>query len=77
MMHRHLQKGKENWSLMEIESLFERGNLSDWLEFANALKYDLSIATRVQQVCHYRKPDGAERIALALLDGVQSSETHS
>jgi len=66
MMHRHLTT--QEWSLMAIESLFDRGTLSDWREFARDLKADPTLPERVRRVCAYRAPDGAEGIALALLE---------
>ncbi len=65
MKHRHITTN--DWSLMAIESLFERGLLEDWREFARALKHDPSLRARVRKVCAYREPDGSERIALALM----------
>jgi hypothetical protein len=52
---------------MAIESLFERGTLHDWREFSSALRADAHLATQVRKVCGYRRPDGAERIAEAIL----------
>jgi len=66
MKHRHITTSE--WSLMAIESLFERGSLEDWREFARALKDDPSLQERVRKVCAYREPDGSERIALALME---------
>jgi len=65
MMHRHIITSK--WTPMAIESLFDRGALQDWREFAAALKADEDLAEQVRKVCQYRAPDGAERIAEALL----------
>lgn len=65
MTHRHITA--TDWSLMAIESLLDRGTLEDWREFARAIKRDPSLPARVRKVCDYRQPDGAERIALALL----------
>ena len=43
MQHRNIHDG--GWSLMAIESLFERGGeLPDWREFTAALKDDPSLA---------------------------------
>lgn len=52
---------------MAIESLFERGTLADWREFAGALRVDAAVAERALQVCEYREADGAEGIARALV----------
>lgn len=66
MIHRHL--ATTAWSLMAIESLFDRGNVEDWREFANALRGDQALAERTLRVCAYREPDGAEAIARVLID---------
>jgi hypothetical protein len=55
---------------MAIESLFDRGNLDDWREFARALRADPQMAERVKRVCGYRPKDGSERIAMALVESV-------
>lgn len=65
MQHRHLTT--QEWTLMAIESLFDRGQLEDWREFAAALRADAALAERTLHVCDYRKPDGAEGIARALI----------
>ena len=66
MKHRHINT--DVWSLMAIESLFDRGTLADWREFATALRSDRTLPDRVRRVCGYRQPDGAERIAMAIVD---------
>lgn len=65
MIHRNTTTSK--WTLMSIESLFERGTIADWKEFARALRVDPALAQRALKVCHYREPDGAEGIALSLI----------
>lgn len=65
MIHRHITTSK--WTAMAIESLFERGTLQDWRDFATALQADADLITEVRKVCGYRRPDGAERIAEAIL----------
>lgn len=52
---------------MAIESLFDRGGLADWREFARALRTDAELPERAAKVCRYRQPDGAERIAMVLV----------
>ena len=68
MKHRHITTTE--WTLMAIESLFDRGNLDDWKEFARALRADPTIAERAIRVCQYREADGAEGIALAIIGSV-------
>ena len=65
MIHRHITTSK--WTLMAIESLFDRGTLQDWREFSAAVQTDGHLVEQVRKVCQYRTPDGAERIAQALL----------
>jgi hypothetical protein len=65
MIHRHITTSK--WTAMAIESLFDRGTLQDWREFAASVKADAHLAEIVRKVCEYRCPDGAERIAEAIL----------
>ena len=67
MQHRHL--ATQEWTLMAIESLFDRSQLHDWREFAVALRADPDLAEQTLRVCGYRKPDGAEGIAQALIRG--------
>lgn len=65
MQHRHITT--QEWTLMAIESLFDRGQLQDWREYAAALRADPDLAGRTLRVCAYRKSDGAEGIAQALI----------
>ena len=69
MIHRHLTTSK--WTAMAIESLFDRGTLQDWRQFAAALKADPDLAGEVRRVCAYRSADGAERIAEAILPATE------
>lgn len=69
MIHRHLTRTE--WTRMAIESLFDRGDLDDWREFARALRHDAAVAERAVAVSRYREPDGAEGIALALVAHLQ------
>lgn len=65
MNHRHIDTGE--WSLMAIESLFDRGSLTDWQGFSASLRGDIAIAHRALRVTKYREPDGSEGIARALI----------
>jgi hypothetical protein len=71
VIHRHLET--REWTLMAIESLFDRGTLADWREFFTALQHDPKLAERALTVCRYREPDGAEQIALALIEHLRAS----
>lgn len=66
MIHRHITTS--DWSLMAIDSLMDRGTLADWREFARALAADPEIARRAMTVSRFREPDGAEGIALTLIE---------
>ena len=46
MIHRHITTSK--WTAMAIESLFDRGTLQDWCEFAKALKADVDMIMEVR-----------------------------
>lgn len=61
MKHRNLTT--EEWSLMAIDSLFDRGQLPDWREFARALKGDAQLARKTLRVC--ARHDDQESAALA------------
>lgn len=65
MKHRHI--ATSDWTLMAIGSLFDRGDLADWREFARAVRCDPDLAARTLLVCRSREPDGSEGIALALI----------
>ncbi len=69
MIHRHITS--TDWSKMAIESLFDRGTLDDWREFAQALRVDLGVAERALAVCSYREPDGSEGLARVLVEHFQ------
>lgn len=66
LIHRHITT--TDWTPMAIESLFDRGDLKDWREFAAALRRDTSLADWVLAVCGTREADGAEEIARTLIE---------
>ncbi|OHB81763.1 MAG: hypothetical protein A2W31_07420 [Planctomycetes bacterium RBG_16_64_10] len=51
MHHRHLTT--QEWTLMALESLMERGELQDWREFAQALSKSERLACDTLRVCEY------------------------
>jgi hypothetical protein len=55
---RHRNINTEEWSRMAIDSLFERGVLPDWREFAQALQRDVNLASETLLMCE-RHPDKA------------------
>lgn len=48
MQHRHIRT--DDWTLMAIESLLDRGQLSDWREFVQVMKSDPQLAERMLQM---------------------------
>ena len=65
MQHRHLNTSE--WTLMAIDSLFERGTLPDWKEFAAALKADPALANRTLSVCNRHEDRPSVTLARLLL----------
>jgi hypothetical protein len=66
MRHRHINTA--DWTLMAIESLFDRGDLADWREFSAALKASEQIARDTLRVCDFHEDSGAKAIARALVE---------
>jgi hypothetical protein len=66
VIHRHIETSE--WTLTAIESLFDRGDLSDWREFASALRGSEQIAQGALQVCRRTDERGAAEIASALIE---------
>ena len=56
MQHRNINT--DEWSRMAIDSLFERGVLPDWREFAQALRRDVDLASETLLMCE-RHPNKA------------------
>ena len=65
MIHRHLQG--QAWSLMAIESLFERGKLPDWQEFGRALRQDSALASATLRVADGPVDEGSAELARTLV----------
>jgi len=65
MIHRHLQG--EEWSLMAVESLLERGKLPDWQDFGRALRQDRRLAEETLHVCEGVVDEGSAELARALI----------
>jgi hypothetical protein len=65
MQHRNINT--QEWSRMAIDSLFERGVLADWREFAQALQRDVNLASETLLMCerHINNPSAALARALA------------
>ena len=51
MHHRHITT--QEWTLMALESLMERGQLTDWREFARALDGNEELARNALRVSEY------------------------
>lgn len=60
----------EQWSRMAIDSLFERGSLPDWKEFASVLSKDKHLAQETIAVCRYHKNSGSAKLAQVLVDNI-------
>jgi hypothetical protein len=65
MYHRHLTT--QQWTLMAIESMMERGQLADWREFARALRKSKRIAADTLRVCEYVEDRPSAALARALV----------
>lgn len=65
MIHRHLHG--QDWSLMAIESLLERGKLPDWQEFARALRQDRLLAEATLRVCDGPVDEGSVELARTIV----------
>jgi hypothetical protein len=65
MIHRHLQG--QAWSLMAIESLFERGKLPDWQEFGRALRESETLASATLRVAAGPVDAGSAELARTLV----------
>ncbi len=53
---------------MAIDSLFERGTLPDWREFAQALKKDESLAKETLFMCKTHQNQDSATLALTLVE---------
>jgi hypothetical protein len=65
MLHRNLIT--DRWTRMAIDSLFERGELSDWREFARALARDLELARRTLFMCERHSNRSSAALARVLV----------
>lgn len=65
MLHRNINTTE--WSRMAIDSLFERGNLSDWQELFKAAKEDRELAKDILFMARRREADGTSVLAEALV----------
>lgn len=65
MRHRHLTT--QQWTLMAIESLLERGQLADWREFARDLSQSKRLAADTLRVCEYAEDRRSAALAKILV----------
>ena len=65
MRHRHLTT--QEWTLMAIESLLERGQLADWREFVQALSKSQRLAADTLRVCEYAEDRRSAALARFLV----------
>ncbi len=66
MQHRNIKT--EEWSRMAIDSLFERGVLCDWREFAQALRRDVNLARETILMCERHPNKASSALARALAE---------
>ena len=66
MRHRNLNT--EEWSRMAIDSLFDRGTLADWQEFAQMLKGDVGLAQETLLIAARHAEQGAAELARILVE---------
>ncbi|MBL9000992.1 MAG: hypothetical protein JNK25_07645 [Phycisphaerae bacterium] len=65
MRHRHLHT--RGWTVMGIESLFERGSLADWREFYGALRTDEALARRSLDIARRHADRGSAMLAVSII----------
>lgn len=65
MHHRHITT--EEWTLMALESLMERGDLADWREFTRALHDNEKLAQDALRVCDYVEDRASASLARSLV----------
>lgn len=65
MHHRHLTT--QQWTLMAIESLLERGQLADWQEFAQDLRKSERLGADTLRVCEYAEDRPSAALAKVLV----------
>ena len=66
MLHRNLNT--EAWSRMAIDSLFDRGTLPDWREFAQVVRKDVELAKETLLMCERHSEQGAAELARVLVE---------
>ena len=67
MRHRNITTTHE-WSRMAIDSLFERGTLSDWREFASALKDNVELSKNTLFMCEHHENQASAALARTLVE---------
>jgi hypothetical protein len=65
MEHRNITT--QEWSRMAIDSLFDRGVLPDWKEFAQALRSDEALAKETLLMCARHQERGSVEAARRLV----------
>ena len=66
MEHRNIITQK--WTRMAIDSLFDRGVLPDWKEFAHALRSDEELAKETLLMCTRHQERGSVELARVLIN---------
>jgi hypothetical protein len=65
MRHRHIDT--DEWTLMAIDSLFDRGKLEDWREFVRALKRDRELGERALRMAEGHEDTRSAALARVLV----------
>lgn len=65
MKHRNLKD--ERWTRMAIDSLFDRGGLEDWKEFARVLRTDRRVASDAIYMSKHHSEKGSAELARTLV----------
>ena len=65
MKHRNLKN--EEWTLMAIDSLFERGTRPDWEEFVSAMRKDPGLAKDTLDMCNHHSNIESATLARVLV----------
>ncbi len=65
MQHRNI--ATQEWTRMAIDSLFDRGLLPDWKEFAQALRHDETLAKETLLMCARHHERGSVEAARRLV----------
>ncbi len=72
MQHRHLNT--QEWSAATIDSVLDRGDLTDWRKLFAAARSDREVALLVLQVATAHDLGGASFLAIALIKRLEDTD---